>query len=63
MTKAMTKQIKITLKKSIIGAPETQKKIVKALGISKLNQTVVHNDTPIIRGMANKIPNLVSIEE
>ncbi|OGI20205.1 MAG: 50S ribosomal protein L30 [Candidatus Melainabacteria bacterium RIFOXYA12_FULL_32_12] len=57
------KQIKVTLKKSIIGASETQKKIVKALGISKMNQTVTHNDTPAIRGMVNKIPHLVNVEE
>lgn len=63
MTKTTQKEIKITLKKSIIGSPETQKRIVKALGIKKINQTVVHKDTPIIRGMANKIPHLVSIEE
>lgn len=56
------KQIKVTLKKSIIGRPETQKKIVRALGISKLNQTVTHYDTPIIRGMVNKIPHLLIVE-
>lgn len=55
-------QIKVKLVKSVIGASDTQKKIVKALGINKLNQTVVHNDTPTIRGMVNKIPHLVSVE-
>ncbi|EKE02276.1 MAG: 50S ribosomal protein L30 [uncultured bacterium] len=62
-TETKTKQIKVTLKKSIIGASETQKRTVKGLGISKMNQTVIHNDTPAIRGMVNKIPHLVSIEE
>jgi len=57
------KQIKVTLKKSLIGASETQKRTAKGLGLSKLNQTVSHNDTPVIRGMVNKIPHLVSVEE
>jgi large subunit ribosomal protein L30 len=61
MTK--NKQIKVTLKKSIIGASETQKKTIKGLGLSKLNGTVVHNDTPVIRGMINKIKHLLSVEE
>jgi len=61
MTK--NKQIKITLKKSIIGASETQKRTVKGLGLSKLNATVTHDDTPIIRGMINKVPHLLCIEE
>ena len=63
MAKTEVKEIKVTLKKSIIGAPETQKKIVRALGISKLNQTVTHKDTPIIRGMVNKISHLLRVEE
>jgi large subunit ribosomal protein L30 len=61
----MTKnnQLKITLKKSIIGASETQKRTVKGLGLSKLNSTVVHDDTPTIRGMVNKVIHLVSLEQ
>jgi len=61
MTK--NKEIKVTLKKSIIGASETQKRTVKGLGLSKLNDTVTHNDTPIIRGMINKVPHLLCVEE
>jgi len=63
MTKASNKTLKITLKKSVIGVPETQKKIVRALGITKLNQTVTHKDNVAIRGMVNKIPHLVALEE
>jgi len=55
-------QIKVTLKRSLIGASESQRKIAKALGVSKINQTVVHKDIPTIRGMINKIPHLVSVE-
>lgn len=58
-----TKQIKVTLKKSVIGASKAQKKVVEALfGFSKMNQTVLHYDTPVIRGMVNKVSHLVSVE-
>lgn len=60
---AKNKQLKITLKKSIIGASETQKRTIKGLGLSKLNATVIHDDTPTIRGMVNKVPHLLSVEE
>ncbi len=36
---------------------------VRALGIKKVNHTVVHNDTPQIRGMINKVRHLVRVEE
>jgi len=52
-------QLEITLKKSPIGRPEDQRVTVKTLGLRKLHQTVVHNDTPQIRGMINKVSHLV----
>jgi large subunit ribosomal protein L30 len=52
-------KIQITLKKSPIGRPEDQRVTVRTLGLRKLNQTVVHNDTPQIRGMINKVSHLV----
>ncbi|ASS76911.1 50S ribosomal protein L30 [Tumebacillus algifaecis] len=52
-------KLEITLKKSPIGRPEDQKVTVTTLGLRKLNQTVVHNDTPQIRGMVNKVSHLV----
>ncbi|KEO81753.1 50S ribosomal protein L30 [Tumebacillus flagellatus] len=56
-------KLEITLKKSPIGRPEDQKVTVKTLGLRKLNQTVVHNDTPQIRGMINKVSHLVEAKE
>lgn len=56
------KKIKIKLVKSLIGASETQRKNAKSLGLRKLNQCVEHDDTPTIRGMANAIPHLVSVD-
>lgn len=57
-----TKKIKVTLQKSLIGRPDKQRRIARALGFKKLNQTVEHYDTPTIRGMVNKIQHLVTID-
>ncbi len=57
------RQLKITLVKSPIGCPERQKRTVKALGLGKLNSTVIQNDTQDIRGKVNKVEHLVSVEE
>ena len=57
------KELKITLVKSPIGYPKQQKGTVKALGLKKLHQTVTQEDTPVIRGMINKISHLVKVEE
>ena len=59
----MSKRLKVTQVKSAIGRVEKQKLTVRALGIRRLNQTVVHNDTPQIRGMINKITHLLKVEE
>lgn len=56
-------KIKITLKKSIIGKPETQRKTVASLGLRKLHQTVEHEDTPQIRGQVQKVSHLVTVED
>ncbi|TCS81530.1 50S ribosomal protein L30 [Tepidibacillus fermentans] len=57
------KKLQITLKRSLIGRPEAQRKVVKALGLRKLNQTIVQNDNPAIRGMVNKVNHLVEVIE
>ncbi len=61
MAKTAAKQIKIILKGSLIGASEAQKKVVKALGLRKLNQVVEHYETPTVMGMINKVPHLVEV--
>ena len=55
-------KISVTLKSSIIGSTKRQVATVKALGLGKINSTVVHEDTPQIRGMIAKINHLVSVE-
>lgn len=57
------KQVKITLTRSLIGYPQDQRATVKALGLGKINTTVVKNDTPTIRGMIHKVRHLVKVEE
>ena len=57
------KTIKITLVKSPIGYSKRQKGTIKALGLKRMNHTVEHNDTPVIRGMVNKVSHMVKVEE
>lgn len=57
----MSSKITVTLVKSTIGKPIKHCKIVAGLGLKKLNQPVVHNDTPEIRGMIFKISHLLQV--
>jgi large subunit ribosomal protein L30 len=56
-------KVKITQVKSVIDRPKRQKDTIKALGIRKMNQTVIHEATPQILGMVAKIRHLVDVEE
>lgn len=56
-------QLKITWTKSYIGRPEYQRKVIHSLGLRRLHHSVVHHDTPTIRGMVNKVPHLLTVEE
>jgi large subunit ribosomal protein L30 len=47
--------------RSAICAPMKQKKVVKGLGFTRLNQVIQRPDTPAIRGMVAKVPHLVEI--
>lgn len=57
------KQLKITQVRSTIGRNFKQKRTIEALGLKKLHHTVIHNDTPQIRGMINKINHLIKVQE
>jgi len=59
----MAKKLKITLKKSLIGQSKKQRETVAALGLKKLNQSVIKEDVPSIRGMVKKVNHLVVVEE
>jgi len=58
---AKSKQIKIKLSGSLIGASEKQRKVVAGLGLKKQNQIVEHSESATILGMVNKVPHLVEI--
>lgn len=59
----MASKLKIRQVKSAINRSGRQKKTIRALGIRRLNQMVVHNDNPCIRGMVKKVEHLVEVEE
>ena len=59
----MAKKLLVTYSKSAIGYKKDQKGTIRALGLRKLNQTVEHDDTPVIRGMISKVVHLVTVEE
>lgn len=59
----MSGMLKVTLIKSEIGRPEKHRKILRGIGLTKLNKTVELKDTPSIRGMINKVSHLVKAEE
>jgi len=52
-------KLSITWKKSAIGKPEKQKNTIKALGLKRLNQTIIKDDSPAVRGMLEKVSHLV----
>lgn len=58
----MMAKIDITLVRSTIGRPGNQGKVVRSLGLRKMNQTVRHEDNPCIRGMVNKVSHLLKVE-
>lgn len=58
MAKIIVKQIK-----SVIGRPESQRKIVAALGLGRIGKQKEHEDTPSVRGMVAKVSHLVEIVE
>ena len=56
-------RLRITWKKSGIGFERNQQATIKSLGLRRLNQTVEREDTPIVRGMVNKVRHMVRVEE
>jgi len=59
----MAKELHITLTRSVIGRTKVQKDTVLALGLKKLNQTVVKQDNVTTRGMINRVSHLITVEE
>ena len=57
------KQLKITQTKSLIGHKSGHRRTMRALGLRRINHSVVHDDTPQIRGMIHQVQYMVSVEE
>lgn len=56
-------KLKVIQIKSVIDRPKDQKLTIEALGLGRPNYSKIHNDTPQIRGMVNKVAHLVRVEE
>ena len=63
MAKKKKQQLEITLVRSPIGYSKRQKATLKAMGLKKVNQRVVQDDTEAIRGMIDKVAHLVEVAE
>ena len=55
--------LKVTQTRSTIGTKPKQRGTLRALGLKRINHTVELPDRPEIRGMVNKVPHLVKVEE
>lgn len=58
-----SKQVKVTLRRSVIGRLQAHKDCVRGLGLRKIGSEAVLEDTPCIRGMINKVSYLLDVEE
>ena len=56
-------KLKITLSRSVISRPQTQRDTVRALGLRKLHSVVELPDNAAIRGQIHKVEHLVTVEE
>ncbi len=59
----MAKKLYITQTRSINDTLENHKRTIKALGLGRPNYVAIHDDTPAIRGMINRVKHLVSVSE
>jgi len=60
---ASKKKLAITLVKSYIGYSYRQRQVVKGLGLRRLRETVIRENTPSVQGMVRKVSHLVKVEE
>lgn len=59
----MAAEIKVTLVRSHIGKPASQRAVLAGMGLTKRNKTVILKDTPEVQGMIRKVSHLLKIEE
>ena len=60
---ARRRTIKIKMIGSVIGCPDDQRATVRGLGLRRMHHVVEREDTPMVRGMINKVPHLVAVVE
>ena len=56
-----SQSVRVTLRRSPIGTPERHRLVLRGLGLRHIRQTVVHPDTPQVRGMINKVGYLLEV--
>ncbi|GAA1625476.1 MULTISPECIES: 50S ribosomal protein L30 [Leucobacter] len=59
----MAKSLKITQKKSVISEKQNQRDTLRSLGLRRIGQTVVREDSKINRGYVRAVAHLVEVEE
>lgn len=63
MSENTSRRLRITWVKSAIGYSERQKGTIRALGLRRIGHSVEHDDTPVVRGMIDKVSHLVEVRE
>ncbi|MEJ2203662.1 MAG: 50S ribosomal protein L30 [Gemmatimonadota bacterium] len=63
MAKKKVGKLEITQVRSVSGRQEKHRRTLRALGLKKNQTSVIHDDTPSIRGMVNQIPHMISVRE
>lgn len=59
----MSEKLTITLIKSPIGKPEKHRVVLQGLGLTKLNKSVILNNTPEVKGMISKVSHMLKVTE
>ena len=58
----MATDLKVTQVRSAIGRPDAARRVLRGMGLRRVNQSVILPDTPQVRGMIFKVPHLVKVE-
>ena len=56
-------EVELTLDRSVSSANSKQKLVLRGLGLKKINQSVIRNDTPELRGMTFKVKHMITLKE
>ncbi len=59
---AASGKLKVTQVRSLSGRPDKHRRTIEALGLKRLQSSVVHDDTPAIRGMIKQVIHLISVQ-